>query len=377
MRPSGEAESSSDSDSGLLQTQRKQYKQKYKSEWEILHPWLRKVNDQAFCSICFKGLANNRAHFKRHETQSKTHAKKMDIQTTTPNIVQSIQSVAKPDQYRKRAAEFGCVMYCVQYDLPFLQMDSMPKLLQTTCIDSETAKELKCGRTKSTAILNQIIGPYVKQQIANQLRTCKFSLMLDETTDVSTAKCLVIVARYFEAKQNKILDCFLGLEELTASTAQEIFNVSERIFLNLNVPIENVISLAVDNAAVMTGRLNGVVTKFLEKNKNLFVLRCTCHSLHLCASAACKKLPNNIEKNIKNIFNHFAHSPKRIGNFRVFQNYFNIKNHKILRLSATRWLSFESVVNRLLEQMDPLKYYFGLYNYEELTVQMQVTLTIS
>lgn len=44
-----------------------------------------------------------------------------------------------------------------------------------------------------------------------------YSLIIDETTDVSTTKCLAIVARFY--KDFQVKDKFLGLIELEELTA--------------------------------------------------------------------------------------------------------------------------------------------------------------
>lgn len=94
-------------------------------------------------------------------------------------------------------AEYTLVMFCIMHNLPFVLMDYLPSLLVECCSDSSIAKLLHCGRTKSTQIADYI-GMEARKKIISQLQTTKFSLIVDETTDVSTKKCLVLVARYFD-----------------------------------------------------------------------------------------------------------------------------------------------------------------------------------
>ncbi|KAJ8887451.1 hypothetical protein PR048_013666 [Dryococelus australis] len=47
---------------------------------------------------------------------------------------------------------------------------------------------------------------------------------------------------------------------------------------------------------------------------------------------------------------YFHSSCKLIESFREFQSFANVKPHKMLHLSQTRWLSFQLVVSRVLEQ---------------------------
>lgn len=137
-----------------------------------------------------------------------------------------------------------------------------------------------------------------------------FSIIIDETTDISTRKCLVIVVRYYNTIEERVVDSFFGLIELDLSTADAIFHVVLSTFRNFDIPVTNITGFASDNASVMMGNLNGIKAKFRDILSNIFVTACVSHSLHLCSSKACATLPNNIEDMTRNIFNYFSHSAK-------------------------------------------------------------------
>lgn len=50
-----------------------------------------------------------------------------------------------------------------------------------------------------------------------------FSLIIDETTDISTQKSLVLVARYFDKINQRCKDIFIGLLRVQNCTAQGIY----------------------------------------------------------------------------------------------------------------------------------------------------------
>lgn len=110
---------------------------------------------------------------------------------------------------------------------------------------------------------------------------------------------------------------------------------------------------------------NSLATRLKNEIPNNFILKCICHSFHLCASYACTKLPKWIEETAKDIYNFINISPKRLCKFAEFQFFLNIKQHKMLLPSQTWWLSLLPVVNRLLEQFDALKLYFTGVSLEE------------
>lgn len=108
----------------------------------------------------------------------------------------------------------------------------------------------------------------------------------------------------------------------------------------------------------MMGANNSFQSLLKNDIPNLFVLKCTCHSLTLCASYASEKLPNYVEELVRDIYNYLQYSYKRQGTFQEFQKFLELKPHKILQMSQTRWLSLHACVTRILEQYEALILYF-------------------
>nr|XP_015840122.1 PREDICTED: uncharacterized protein LOC107399001 [Tribolium castaneum] len=237
-------------------------------------------------------------------------------------------------------------------------MDHLPKLISSVCSDSEIAKRLKLSRRKGTVLMKDVVRKEQMTELTKTLKNIKFSLIIDETTDTSTFKCLVLIARFYCNKENRVLDKFWGLVRLKNCTSQGIFDSINQHFLENNVPITNLIGLAADNATVMMGAFNGVQAKLRELVPDLYVLGCSCHSLNLCSTPACLMLPTSVEKLTKDIHLYFAHSSKRTESFEEFQTFTNVESHKVLKLAQTRWLSLGSVVKRILEQWPALVLFF-------------------
>lgn len=107
--------------------------------------------------------------------------------------------------------------------------------------------------------------------------------------------------------------------------------------------------------AVMMGAHNSVSSRFRDECPGIFVLKCVCHSAHICTSEACKVLPRCEDLAREVYFFFFKCSSKRRSEFIQFQIFLPVKPHKILHPSQTRWLSLNTVVQKLLEQWEPLK----------------------
>lgn len=125
------------------------------------------------------------------------------------------------------------------------------------------------------------------------------------------------------------------------------------------------VRFAADGASTMVGQHNSLATRFVADIPNLVVIKCICHTFHLCASYACTKLPREPEGLVRDVNKYFQNSPKRSGILKKFQEFLNLKPHKILHPCQTRWLSLRSAVVRLLEQNQALILYFTEHTFKD------------
>ena len=237
-------------------------------------------------------------------------------------------------------------------------MDHLSLLIKTICPDSDVAKNIACARTKTTGIINNVLGEGSFSQLRDELKDKYFSLIVDESTDRSTKKHLCLIARYVEAS-GKVKDSFLTLIKLSDADANTLYNHIVAFFNSNQIPYKtNLIGFASDGANVMMGKYHSLRSLLLEDVPNLFVMKCICHSFHLCASHACHKLPRFVEDLTRDICNYFNASPKRLENLKEFQVFCNLEIHRILHPAQTRWLSVHMIVARILEQYPALILYF-------------------
>ena len=124
------------------------------------------------------------------------------------------------------------------------------------------------------------------------------------------------------------------------------------------IPFSNIVGFASDNCATMIGAQSGFQARLKKEIPSLFVLGCVCHSFALCANAATRRLPSWLEAFVKNVCFYFSRSSKRNVQFRLIQEVVQVHSHRVLKLSETRWLSREAVIERKLEQWDALKLFF-------------------
>lgn len=195
--------------------------------------------------------------------------------------------------------------------------------------------------TKCTCILNNVLAPYFQHTLTTNIENSFFSLIIDESTDISVKKFLGLIIIYFSESQNQIVTTFLDMPQLFDFSASGIVEVIKKILLKYNLKLNNLIGIGTDNASVMTGVNNGVYVKLKEEIPNLILIRCICHSLQLATSSSSRQ---NTYKNLYKTINN-NEEPLKI----------------VSALSCkTRWLSIEIAVSRIVDQWLELKTHFQI-----------------
>lgn len=130
-------------------------------------------------------------------------------------IPDSVNRPFKKQSDQVKIAELRIVCFLMQFNLPFILIDHLIRLIKAIAIDSQIAKRLACGRTKAAYTTSEILKEEAISAMSQTLKENKFSIIIDETTDISTSKCLAVVCRYFDGQLGQVRDRFLTLIELT------------------------------------------------------------------------------------------------------------------------------------------------------------------
>lgn len=310
------------------------------------------------CKWCNKDLKGGKTIVERHagtEVHKKNATAVQGSQTSFFERTASLNSTI-------RALEISFCLYVVEHDDSINSIDHLVALFKNfySKLHPESSKihSLSCNRTKATKIIQRVIGNENEQRIVQKMKTGPFSLLVDESTDITSSKLLTVVVRCVN-KDFLVADEFLCLLKVTDFSAVGLHTVIKKWMTDREIPyVQNMIALAADNASVMVGEKESVAALFKKEIPNLFIIRCTCHSLARCAFYATAKLPYEVEKLLQKVYAHFKYSSKRLHNFEHVQEILNMKILKILKLATTRWLSLNSCVQRFLDLLPALKKYF-------------------
>lgn len=196
-------------------------------------------------------------------------------------------------------------------------------------------------------------------ELVEDIADSLFSIIVDESTDLASDKVLCIMIKYYSVKRREIITAFYRLILLERCDAESLFTVVKRQLMNDNLKLKNLIGIGVDGANVMMGQHHSFATLLKKEVPDVVIVKCVCHSLHLCAEKACQMLPKRLEFFVREVHNYFSHSPKRITEYRNL--YLNLKGeipNKVAKLSGTRWLARNAAIHTIMLQWDTLYSFF-------------------
>ena len=303
-------------------------------ERDDFKPWLQRVfnDDSKFhCSACCKnyminsGLSEIKNHFgtKSHaENVSKLSERNsaafddFDVSDSPENILEKIQ-----------IAEIALCAFFVEHNIPFHISAYLIGLLKVIFPDSYIASKLTLSRLKCNKIITNVLSKVEVSRIIESARHHKFSIFVDESTDISNVKWLTFLIKYVNSETSAAFTELLELLKLDAidCSAEGLFSAFEKALHKKQIPVQNVIGLTCDNASVMIGRFSSFCSKLKTMCPSLITVNCICHSAALVSSKACSEIPSYIEKFIRNLTVYINSSAKRSVNFANFQEFVNNK----------------------------------------------------
>jgi len=344
---------------------KKRYQQAFNRHWlesSEFREWLEEDKTDshaARCKVCnVKLLTSNRMSLVRHKDSAK-HKTNVASKSNSVNLSAFFKQSSEISLSEKVAnAELLIVSFMAEHHTPFSQCDHLVGMMKSAFPDSSIAKQIRLKKTKASYLMQYGIAWNEKIHINDICKVQSFSLLVDESTDVSVEQVLAVVVRYYDNETLRVVDSLLDVIEVHEATGQGLYKEVKKLLSNRNIPITNVIGFASDNCATMSGSKSGFQANLKKDAPSVFVIGCVCHSFALCANYACSKLPSWLETLIRDIVGYFSRSSKRQHAFFMLQESLGFPKHRMLKLSQTRWLSRKQVVERILEQWDPLLQFF-------------------
>ena len=99
-----------------------------------------------------------------------------------------------------------------------MTIDHLSTIIKTA-FPGPVSGAMKLKRTKCSALIKNVLGPESLQEIVADVGDSRYSLILDESTDVATMKFMCICVRYYSPKMKEVLCATLGMVEVPLTTS--------------------------------------------------------------------------------------------------------------------------------------------------------------
>lgn len=146
-----------------------------------------------------------------------------------------------------------------------------------------------------------------------------YSVIVDETTDITTTLELIIYIRYICDSKSKTV--FARLISIPDGKADTIKSAICKFLEDNRIPLKNMVAFGSDGAAVMVGNKNGVAAQLRSEVPYLLSNHCVAHRLALASAQAASEIPylKKFKRIVEQLFRFYAYSGVRTSGLREIQ----------------------------------------------------------
>ncbi|XP_013858856.1 uncharacterized protein LOC106514241 [Austrofundulus limnaeus] len=332
---------------------------KYLEKWDSEFTFLKKSrvgHNYTFCKICncdFSVSHGGRNDVRQHEKSVK-HKRGLEAQKHAQAMSPFVtRNATEADQVIN--AEVKMAMLCAKNNVAFAFCDDFNKCVAEMFPDSAIARKYSAGKTKATQLIKGAIAAELDDELAKTCRSQPFSLMCDESNNRKTDKQFVILARLYDEATLQVATRFMEMPVCNVGNAENLYEKLSEALRKRGIPWENLIAFNSDNASVMKGRHNSVISRLKTSQPHVQDLGCICHLVQLATGCGIRAAQVPVEDILVGIYTHFDKSAKRCEIYKEFVDFTDSDHLKLLRYCSTRWLSLLTCIQRVLNQWDALQ----------------------
>jgi len=207
----------------------------------------------------------------------------------------------------------------------------------------------------STRIQNELIkvcGTVIQNEIVEKINnSLAFSILADETADISGIEQMSIGIRYLDLITMDIKEEFLGFTELKMLNAEAIASSILEFSNNVGLDMTKLVGLGFDGCSTMAGKENGVQAIIKRKYETVCFFHCASHKLNLVVNDL-NLLPEirNTTSSIKEIIRFFRESVLRrklVPNIPLLCETRWSEKHKSIRIFSKNFVNIKTALDEL------------------------------
>ena len=206
----------------------------------------------------------------------------------------------------------------------------------------------------------EVISSEITSIIVEECKDKPFSIIADETPDVSNDEQVAIIIGYV-SDSLEIIERFVRLSKIESTTGAELEKLILSVLKGLGLSSESfLVAQGYDGGSNMSGEFKGVASRIRKNIPRAMYVNCHCHKLNLALSDALNLLTSarNCLGTVNSLYTFIEGSAKRHAIF--LNSQLTNKATTVKRVDGTRWSSRERAVTSLVETyvfvLDTLSY---------------------
>ena len=329
---------------------------------------LSKKYESAFISEGFSNWKTALERFARHE-KSDCHTEAM-LKLSCLQVLSVIEQLS--NETRRCQAERREMLLKQLVSLRFLLRQGLAirghtenegnliKLLEMQSRDCPKMERwLHDSHYLSHGIVNEMItlmGNTLLSNLLSRIRAARwYSLMADETRDISNIEQLCMVIRWVDVDY-EIHEDFIGMVYVPDITSPTLTKAIKDVLICCILPLDHCRGQAYDGASNMMGRLTGVAKQIQDEQPSAIKVHCLAHCLNLClqdVARKCKPVRDALDI-VMELSNLIRYSPKRNLVFQQCKQQLSLGGTGLRPLCPTRWTVRTGAINAVLKSYPAL-----------------------
>lgn len=251
--------------------------------------WLKRADshclNEAYCKVCRKALRAHATDLQKHAL-TREHTLNMGRFNTARKITSDFKpafDIKEKTAVLKIAAYIAC--HSAVRSVNHL-CEIMKELGKGSSLENFRMHRTKCGN-----LMKHVIAISMLRELVEDVADMPYSLIVDESTDVSTFKYLCLCIKYFSKCQKQIVTDYLGIIAVISATADDLYASVKQFLDGIGLNMTNMVGIGTDGGSNLCGKNHSLYTLLRQSSPHLQLVRCVCHSLDNCSSKASEEFP--------------------------------------------------------------------------------------
>jgi len=334
-------------------------------KWKKTDDWLRcDFSRQLFCSVCRQMSAPS--PFAQGTVKQATSAqkllKKIYKHEASAEHLTCVEDLKKRDKKAiQKAGQSAKSVYAKQNEQ---KINITCRIFRTvyeivqSCLSFSEHANLVClqelnGLSMGSMLTSHNAAAEVAKHIANEMQSelvayilkhgSKFSVLVDESTDVSQQQSLIVYIRLtFDAKPCNYFFDLIPIATTTAEALEQYLLTSlEHAGLTVDIMKKQMIGFCSDGASNMTGKLKGLATLLRAKvGDHLQTFHCMAHRLELAVHNTVSSVTeaSHFQMLVDTLYAMYSRSPKNQRELELHAQETSVHLLKVGRVFDVKWI---------------------------------------